>query len=102
MDEYLIDNYVNDTTMLIWSEKFNLSIADFSEGESISINVDNFSIWLQKVNVFIGDGAPITAIDTFETWRTKYNTAVGLKAITADSDTITADSDTVDASGGTI
>jgi hypothetical protein len=74
-----IDNYVADTLISIWSEKFNLPVFVYSNSDTIELGIDNFRTWTEKVNVLIDSVNVDTIIygaDNFETWRTKFNSAI--------------------------
>lgn len=74
----LIDGYVADTTLSIWSQKFNNAIYNAGNQDTIVLGVDNFQAWSIKVNWFIdsmGYDSIIYGTDDFEDWRTKFNNA---------------------------
>jgi|GEM_PF-4354661 len=80
-DTEQIDYYLADTTMQIWSEKFNSGIKGVNN-DTILLGVDSLLTWSIKVNTYIYAKTQnsldtiIYGSDDFETWRNKFNYAV--------------------------
>ena len=75
-----IDYYIADTTMIIWSQKFNKAIFELTGSiDTIELGVDSLLTWSYKINTFISPTGIDTIVygsDDFEAWRTKFNTAI--------------------------
>jgi len=77
-----IDYYISDTTLSIWSQKFNKQISKHVGNDTIVLSVDSFPNWATKVNTFIKtsyiqrNDTILYGADNFEAWRTKFNTAI--------------------------
>lgn len=82
-----IDYYVADTTLSIWSNKFNKGISEYISYDTIILGVDSFLTWSRKVNTFIDLQNVDTidyGVDDFEHWRTTFNTSIDSSLITID------------------
>jgi hypothetical protein len=77
-DTQQIDYYIADTTLKIWSEKFNSGIKGVSN-DTIILGVDSLLTWSKKINTYIfaktqnSSDTIIYGSDNFEAWRTKFN-----------------------------